>query len=79
VRALPDLRILLGALALVAVLVVLAVVRAAYDDAPTQEERRCQELRVAADAVAAREDTVDDELEYLRRARAAERACRSAN
>ena len=47
------------------VLVVLAVVRAAYDDGPTPEERRCQELRAAANAVAAREDTVDDELEYL--------------
>jgi hypothetical protein len=78
VRALPDLRTPLAGMAVVAVLVVLALVRAAYDE-PTREERRCQELRASANAVAAREDTVDDELEYLRRARAAERACNSAS
>ena len=61
-----------------AVLVVLAVVRAAYDDGPTPEERRCQELRAAANAVASREDTVDDELEYLRRA-GPPRGCESAS
>jgi hypothetical protein len=65
----------LVAVAAAAILVVLAVVRAAYDDGPTPEQQRCQELRASANAVAAREDTVEDELEYLRRARAAERAC----
>lgn len=68
-------RILLAAIAVGAVLVVLAIVRAAYDDAPGVEERRCQELRVEANEVAAREDTVEDELEYLRKAEAAEKAC----
>ena len=71
-----DVRTWVGAAAVVALLVVLGVVRAAYDDGPTPEEVRCQELRAAANAVAAREDTVDDELEYLRKARAAERACK---
>ena len=74
-RAFPDLRTLLAAMAVVAVLVVLAVVRATYDEGPSPQERRCQQLRVAANEVAGREDTVDDEVEYLRRARAAERAC----
>jgi hypothetical protein len=75
VRPLPDLRTPLAGVAVVAVLVVLALVRGVYDDGPTREQRRCQELRASANAVAQREDTVDDELEYLRRARAAERAC----
>jgi hypothetical protein len=58
-----------------ALLVALSVVRSAFDDGPTPQELRCQQLQVAANAVTQREDTVDDELEYLRRARAAERAC----
>jgi hypothetical protein len=73
-----DVRTWVAAAAVVAVLVVLAIVRAAYDDEPTPEQLRCQELRAAANAVTAREDTVDDELEYLRKARAADRACESA-
>ncbi len=68
-------RVLVVALAAVAVLVVLAAARAAYDDAPTPAERRCHQLRVAAESVADREDTVDDEVEYLRKAEAAEKAC----
>ena len=63
------------AVASVAVLVVLAVMRAAYDDEPSPAELRCRQLEVAAQSVAEREDTVDDEVEYLRRADAAERAC----
>jgi hypothetical protein len=74
--AVPDLRTLLAGLAFLALLVVLAVVRAAYDEGPTPEQQRCQQLRAEAGAVAEREDTVDDELEYLRRARAADNACR---
>ena len=77
-RTLLDLRTVLAATAVAAVLVVLAVVRAAYDEGPTPQERRCEELRAAADAVPSREDTVDDELEYLRKAREAEQACASA-
>ncbi len=68
-------RVLLVAVAAVALLVVMAVVRAAYDDEPSPAELRCQQLKVAAQSVADREDTVDDEVEYLRRAEAAERAC----
>ncbi len=68
-------RALLATTAVVAVLVVLAIVRAAFDDGPSADERRCQELRLAANAVTDREDTTDDEVEYLRRARAAEKAC----
>ena len=68
-------RALLAGAAFVALLVFLAFVRSAYDDGPTPEERRCEQLRAAADAVADREDTVDDEVEYLRRARIAEKAC----
>ena len=68
-------RALLATTAVVAVLVVLAIVRAAFDDGPSADERRCQELRLAANAVTDREDTTDDEVEYLRRARVAERAC----
>ena len=62
-------------LATIALLVVLGVVRSAYDDGPTPEERQCSEMRAAANAVPSREDTVDDELEYLRLAKAAEKAC----
>jgi hypothetical protein len=69
------LRALLATVAVIAVLVVLAVVRAAFDDGPSADQRRCQELRLAANAVTDREDTTDDEVEYLRRARAAEKAC----
>jgi hypothetical protein len=68
-------RALLAGLGVVALLVVLAVVRSAYGDEPTLEQRRCHELRIAANAVAQREDTVADEVEYLRRAEAAEEAC----
>ena len=68
-------RTLLAIAGVMAVLVVLAVVRAAFDDGPSADERRCQELRVAANAVPDREDSPDDEVEYLRRARVAERAC----
>lgn len=68
-------RVLLVAVAAVAVLIVMAVVRAAYDDEPSRAELRCQQLSVAAQSVAEREDTVDDEVEYLRRADAAEQAC----
>jgi hypothetical protein len=68
-------RTLLAAVAVVAVSIVLAVVRATYDEGPTREERLCQELRASANAVASREDTVEDELEYLRRAEAADKAC----
>ena len=68
-------RALLAIAAVLAVLVVLAVVRAAFDDGRSVEEQRCQDLRIAANAVTDREDTTDDEVEYLRRARAAERAC----
>ena len=64
--------VVLGALAL---LVVLGVVRAAYDDGQTPEEQRCSQLRTAANAVPSREDTVDDELEYLRLTEAADKAC----
>ena len=71
-------RALLAIAAVLAVLVVLAVVRATFDDGPSAEERRCQELRLAANAVTDREDTTDDEVEYLRRARAAEKACAEA-
>ena len=74
-RCLPDVRTLLAGAAVAAVLVVLALARAAYDEVPTPQERRCEQLRVAANAVPAREDTVDDELEYLRKAREAEQAC----
>jgi hypothetical protein len=68
-------RIVLVAVAFVTLLVVLAVMRAAYDDGPTPQERRCQQLRASANAVPGREDTTQDELEYLRRAEAAEKAC----
>jgi hypothetical protein len=68
-------RALLLAAVSVSVLMVLAIVRSAYDEAPTPQERRCQQLRIAANEVPSREDTVEDELEYLRRAGLAERAC----
>ena len=68
-------RVLLVSVAAIAVLVVLALVRSAYEDQPSPEELRCQQLKVAAQSVAEREDTVDDEVEYLRRAEAAEKAC----
>jgi hypothetical protein len=60
----------------VSVLMVLAIVRSAYDDPLTPQERRCQELRIAANEVPSREDTVADELEYLRLTRIADEACR---
>ena len=68
-------RILLAMVSVVAVLVVLAVIRSTFDEDPSPAERRCQELRVAANQVVDREDTTDDEVEYLRRAAAAEKAC----
>ena len=68
-------RTLLAVAAVVAVLVVLAVVRAAFDDGPTSDERRCQQLRAEADAVPEREDTVDDEVEYVEKSRRADEAC----
>jgi hypothetical protein len=68
-------RTVLVLLAAAVLLVFLAVVRGAYDDGPTPAERRCHELEASANAVADREDTVDDEVEYLRRAKAAEKAC----
>jgi hypothetical protein len=61
----------------VCVLVVLSIVQSAYDDPPTPHERRCQELRIAANEVPSREDTVADELEYLRLTRIADEACAS--
>jgi hypothetical protein len=64
--------VVLGALAL---LFVFGVGRAAYDDGQTPEERRCSQLRAAANAVPSREDTVDDELEYLRLTEAADKTC----
>lgn len=73
----PAPAVLLAALS-VSVLMVLAIVRSAYDDAPTPQELRCQELRVAANEVPSREDSVVDELEYLRRTRIADEACRLA-
>ena len=71
-------RALLAIAAVLAVVVVLAVIRTAFDDGLSVEEQRCQDLRVAANAVTDREDTTDDEVEYLRRARAAEKACAEA-
>jgi sensor c-di-GMP phosphodiesterase-like protein len=71
-------RALLAIAAVLAVLVVLAVIRAAFDDGRSVEEQRCHDLRIAANAVTDREDTTDDEVEYLRRARAAEKACAEA-
>jgi hypothetical protein len=68
-------RTLLAVAALLAVLVVLAVVRAAFDDGPTSEERRCHQLRAEADAVAEREDTIDDEVDYVEKSRLADEAC----
>ena len=68
-------RALLAIAGVVSVLVVLAVIRAAFEDGPSADELRCEELRVAANAVTDREDTTNDEVEYLRRARAAEKAC----
>ena len=73
---LRDVRAWVTAGAVLALLVVLAIVRAAYDEGPSPEDLRCQQLRAAANEVTAREDTVEDELEYLRRAEAAEKACR---
>ncbi len=73
---LTDVRAWVTAGAVLALLVVLAIVRAAYDEGPSPEDLRCQQLRAAANEVTAREDTVEDELEYLRRADAAEKACR---
>ena len=67
-------RALLAVAAVVAVLVVLAVVRAAFDDGPSPEERRCQQL-APGQRGARREDTVDDEVEYLAPSRRAEKAC----
>jgi hypothetical protein len=64
--------VVVGALVLLAVL---AVVRSAYDEGPTPEELRCHQLRAAANAVPQREDTVDDEVEYVRLAERADRAC----
>jgi hypothetical protein len=61
-----------------AVLVVLGLARAAYDDGPTPAERRCEQAQVAANTVTDREDTVDDEVEYLHLAKVAERACAAA-
>jgi hypothetical protein len=69
-------RTLLVAVAALAVLVVLAIARSAYDDGPTPEQRRCDQLRAAANAVPEREDTVADEEEYHRLDAKAERACR---
>lgn len=59
----------------IALMVVLTVVRGAYEEGPTPQEQRCRDLRVAANAVPQREDTVDDELEYLRLTEKADRAC----
>ncbi len=69
-------RTLLVAVAALAVLVVLAIARSAYDDGPTPEQRRCDQLRAAANAVPEREDTVADEVESHRLDAKAERACR---
>ncbi len=72
-------RTLIVAVAVVAVLTVLAVMRAAYDDGPSPARSRCEAARASANAVAQREDTVDDEVEYLRRADAAEKICADAD
>jgi hypothetical protein len=61
--------------AAIAVLVVLAVVRATYGDAPTPQRQRCEQARAAANAVPEREDTVDDEVEYRRLDARAEKIC----
>ena len=45
------------------------------DDPLSTHDQRCQELRVSANAVTDREDTTADEVEYLKRAEAADRAC----
>jgi hypothetical protein len=45
------------------------------DDPLSPHDQRCQELRVSANSVTDREDTTADELEYLKRAEAADRAC----
>lgn len=68
-------RLWLAAVAVLAVTVVLAVVRSAYDGAPTPAQQRCERLQVAANSVPDREDTIADEVEYLRLAKAADRAC----
>ena len=62
-----------------ALVVVLAIVGGMYDDGPSPSEQRCAELRAAANGVVQREDTVDDEVTYLRLARRADRFCRSAD
>ena len=68
-------RLTLASAVALALLVVLGVVRSAYD-APTPSQLRCERLQVRANAVPDREDTVADEVTYLRLAKAADRACR---
>jgi hypothetical protein len=68
-------RTLLLVVGVAAVLAVLALARAAYEDGPTPAELRCEQAQIAANTVTDREDTIDDEVEYLRRAKVAERAC----
>lgn len=62
---------------LVALLFVIAVVSFAHalSDPGPQREDPCDAARASANAVTQREDTTDDEVEYLRRAQAAERVC----
>jgi hypothetical protein len=45
------------------------------NDPLSPHDQRCQALRVSANAVTDREDTTADELEYLERTEAADRAC----
>ncbi len=68
-RAVPLVVILLVGVAL------LIFAGSLRDDPLSPHDRRCQELRVSANAVTDREDTTADELEYLKRAEAADRAC----
>jgi hypothetical protein len=68
-RAVPLVVVLLVVVAL------LIFAGSLQDDPLSPQDKRCQELRTSANAVADREDTTADELEYLRRAEAADRAC----
>jgi hypothetical protein len=68
-RAVPLLVMLLAGVAL------LGFAGSLQDDPLSPRDQRCQELRLAANEVTDREDTTADEVEYLKRADAADRAC----
>jgi len=62
---------------LVTLLFVIGVISfaSALSDPGSQPEDPCDAARISANAVTQREDTTEDEVEYLRRTKAADRIC----